>query len=97
MPKAIFDFSYEAREDLFRIWNYGADIWGEEAANQYYLKLHRHFEQLAEEPFLYPEVAHLGEGYRRSICENEVIYYRIVDKGIFIMAIIGRQDITRRL
>ena len=36
-----------------------------------------HFEQLAENPWLYQAVDDIREGYRRSVCGVDSIYYRI--------------------
>jgi toxin ParE1/3/4 len=41
---------------------------------------------------LYPAADEIREGYRRSVCGVDTIYYRVVDDAVEIMAIIGRQD-----
>ena len=51
------------------------------------------FEQLAEQPLLYQAVDDIREGYRRSVCGVDSIYYRINRNTVEIMAIIGPQDI----
>ena len=61
------------------------------AADEYYATFFDHFEQLAEQPHLHP-ADNIREGYRRSVCGSESVYYRIVDEVVEIMAIIGRQD-----
>jgi toxin ParE1/3/4 len=41
---------------------------------------------------LYP-ATDIREGYRRSVCGSESVYYRIVGETVEIMAIIGRQEV----
>ena len=83
----------EAKADLNRIWRRGLKRWGEAQADEYYNAFFDHFEQLAENPWLYQAVDDIREGYRRSVCGVDSIYYRIDGETIEIMAIIGRQDI----
>jgi toxin ParE1/3/4 len=82
----------EAKADLERIWFYGVQNWGLGAADKYYAAFFDHFEQLAAQPHLYP-AAEIREGYRRSVCGSESVYYRIVGEAVEIMAIIGRQEV----
>ncbi|MCP5443660.1 MAG: type II toxin-antitoxin system RelE/ParE family toxin [Chromatiaceae bacterium] len=51
------------------------------------------FEQIAQQPLLYQTVDDIREGYRRSVCGVDSIYYRIDGKAVEIMAIIGQQDL----
>ena len=76
-----------------RIWLYGLDNWGEDAADAYLAKLYDHFDDLADSPLAYP-ATELREGYRRSLCGVDRIYYRITDGTVEVMAILGRQDAT---
>jgi toxin ParE1/3/4 len=46
---------------------------------------------------LYPAVDDIREGYRRSVCGVDSIYYRIEGETVEIMAIIGRQDVEEWL
>jgi toxin ParE1/3/4 len=46
---------------------------------------------------LYPAVDDISEGYRRSVCGVDSIYYRIEGETVEIMAIIGRQDLEEWL
>ena len=83
----------EAKEDLWRIYEYGVREYGEEQADKYYLTFFDRFEQIAEQPYFYQSVDEIKEGYRRSVCGVDSIYYRIDDNGIVeIMSILGRQD-----
>ncbi len=66
--------------------------WGVAQADKYYYAFIMRFEQIAEQPYLYPAVDHIRKGYRHSICGVDTIYYRIVDNTVEIMSILGRQD-----
>jgi toxin ParE1/3/4 len=42
---------------------------------------------------LYQTVDDIREGYRRSVCGVDSIYYRIVGDTVEIMCILGQQDV----
>jgi toxin ParE1/3/4 len=86
------------RYDLQRIYDYGLDNWGEAAADTYYNALFDRFEEIASRPLFYPAVEHIRQGYRRSVCGVDSIYYRVDDDGIVeIMAVLGSQDTDEAL
>ncbi len=91
---ANYKISPEAEEDLFRIYRWGVRMHGEAAAEEYYNAFFDRFEQIAEQPDLYPTVDHIREGYRRSVCGVDSIFYRLEGNMVEIMRILGRQDIT---
>ena len=86
-----------AKEDLRRIYRRGLRAYGEAQADDYYHALFDRFEQIADQPLLYPAVDEIREGYRRSVCGVDSIYYRIAGDTVEIMAIIGRQDVEEWL
>lgn len=88
---ASYRLSPSAAVDLERLWFYGLERWGVEAADRYYDALIAHFEDLSEQPKLYP-LTDIRQGYRRSLCGSDSVFYRINDDVVEIMAIIGRQD-----
>lgn len=88
---ANYKISPEARDDLKRIWFYGLDNFGEKAADKYRDRFIAHFQVLAENPYLYP-ATDTRKGYRRSICGNDSVYYRVIGEDVEVIAIIGRQD-----
>lgn len=94
---ATYRLTENAKEDLHRIYRRGLREYGEAQADQYYNALFDRFEQIAEHPFLYPAVDDIREGYRRSVCGVDSIYYRIEGETVEIMAIIGRQDLEEWL
>ena len=81
-----------AKNDLVRIYEYGFHKYGETQADEYYYAFFERFEQLVKNPYSYPRVDYICEGYRRSVCGSDCIYYRIVNSTIEIMRILGQQD-----
>lgn len=88
-----YRLSVEAKEDLRRIYKYGAEKYGEKQAAIYVNALFDRFEHIAKNPFLYQLVDYIYPGYRRSVCGVDSIFYLIKDNVAEIIAIVGRQDI----
>ncbi len=88
-----YKLSSEAEDDLYRIWLRGVHEYGEPQADKYYYNFIKRFEQIAEQPYLYAAVDYIREGYRRSVCGADSIYYRVEGGTVEIMSILGRQDI----
>ena len=86
-----------AEADLAAIYEYGFRQWGERQADRYYDALLAHFELLCDNPFLFAAVDDIRPGYRRSVCGTHAIYYRVNDRVIDVMAVIGHQDASGRL
>ena len=87
-----YKLTEDAKEDLRFIYRYGVKEFGEAQADLYYDALFRHFEQIADNPYLYQAVDHIRKGYRRSVCGVNSIFYRVVDDTVEIVSILGRQD-----
>ncbi len=81
-----------AKRDLMAIAQYGDENYGFEKSDQYRDKLEQKFVSMAEQPYLYPAVDHIHDGYRRSVCGVHSIYYKIEGQGIAIIRILNRQD-----
>lgn len=90
-----FRLSEAAKEDLLGIALYGDEHFGIDQSNRYRDRLKHRFLVLAKQPALYPTVDHIRPGYRRSVCGVHSIYYRIEDRGIEIIRVLGRQDIVK--
>jgi len=90
---ANYRISEYAKADLTRIYRRGVREHGEAAADQYYNTFFDRFEQLAKQPHLYQAVDDIREGYRRSVCGVDSIYYRVDGDTVEIMAILGQQDV----
>ena len=76
-----------------RIYRHGVREYGDALADQYYNALFDRFEKLGEQPYLYQAVDEIREGYRRSVCGVDSIYYHVEDDTVEIMAILGQQDL----
>ena len=84
--------------DLEEIWTYTCNQWGSEQANRYTTKLISAIETLTHTPKLGPSCDHIRTGYRWSLAERHVVYYRITDYGIAVVRILHeRMDATRHL
>ncbi len=90
---AIYRISEDAKADLRRIYRRGIREYDEALADQYYDAFFDRFEELAERPYLYQAVDEIREGYRRSVCGVDSIYYRVEGDTVEIMAILGQQDV----
>ncbi len=88
-----YKLSEVAKADLRRIYRRGLREHGEAQADRYYNALFDRFEQLAQQPLLYQAVDDIREGYRRSVCGVDSIFYRVDGETVEIMAIIGHQNI----
>lgn len=92
-----YRISESAKADLKRIYRRGVLEFGEAQADRYYEAFLRRFDQLAEQPHLYPAVDHIRVGYRRSVCGVDSIFYRIIDDTVEVMSILGQQDADKWL
>lgn len=89
MPRYVL--SNGAKNDLLAIARYGDKTYGLARSDAHRDTLIKHFELLAETPLIFQAVDHIRPGYRRSVCQNQVIYYRIKPFGEEIMRVLGRQ------
>lgn len=87
-----YRLSEAAKDDLIRIHQYGSKQFGEKQADKYFEAFFEQFQKIAKDPFLYPSVDHIKQGYRRCICGVDSIYFRMFSGRIEIMRIIGRQE-----
>ena len=90
--KGDYKVSGQAEADLDAIWSYGLEKWGLVQADKYLAAFYDHFKQLAQQPLLYPVVGDARKGLRRSLCGVDSVYYRIDNKGVEIVRVLGRQD-----
>ncbi len=92
-----YKLSEQAEVDLIRIYQHGVRNYGSLQADRYYYAFVKRFEEIACQPYLYQSACHIHEGYRRSVCGVDSIFYRIVDDTVEIISIIGQQDIQNIL
>lgn len=89
---ADYRLSNIAKEDLIRIHHYGVRKFGISQADKYFNEFFDCFELIAENPFLFQSVDFIKPGYRRCVCGVDSIFFRLNDKIVEIMAIIGKQE-----
>ena len=70
-----YKLSENAKADLARIYRHGLREYGETQADNYYNAFFDRFEIIAEQPLLYQAIDDIREGYRRSVCGVDSIYY----------------------
>jgi len=92
---ANFKLTLDAKDDLYRIWLYGLEHYGLGRTDEYLDALERHFQSLLQNPYQYAAVDDIREGYRRSVCGEESIYYRIAGDTLEIIRILSRQHLTQ--
>jgi toxin ParE1/3/4 len=88
-----YRLSNVAKEDLIRIYNFGAKQFGIRQADKYFENFFVHFELIAENPFAFESVDFIKPGYRRCVCGVDSILHKVNEDLVEIMTIIGRQDL----
>ncbi|UUX48803.1 type II toxin-antitoxin system RelE/ParE family toxin [Nisaea acidiphila] len=89
---AGFSLSRRADEDVARLYRYGIETFGLTQADRYFDGLWDHFRRIAAAPELYQAVDHVRPGYRRSVYGAHAIYYRVVEGGVRVERVLGRED-----
>ncbi|MRX40324.1 type II toxin-antitoxin system RelE/ParE family toxin [Flavobacterium sp. LC2016-23] len=87
-----YRLSFEAEEDIIRIFEYGLGRFGLQQAIKYYDMMFECFDKIASNPFLFPVVSNYKNAERFCVCGVDTIYYNIKKEGVEIITIIGRQD-----
>jgi len=87
-----FSLSRRADRDVARLYRYGIGTFGLAQADRYFDGLWEHFRQIAATPELYPAVEHIRPGYRRSVYGVHAVYYRVLEGGVRIERVLGRED-----
>ncbi|MBA0883992.1 type II toxin-antitoxin system RelE/ParE family toxin [Flavobacterium undicola] len=82
----------EAKEDLWRIYEFGVYKFGEVQADKYFNLINDCFDKIASNPFMFPETIKNNQKYRFCVCGVDTIYYKINNDAIEIITIIGRQN-----
>ena len=87
-----FIISFEAEEDIIRIFEYGFNRFGINQAEVYYGKLYKCFDKIASNPFMFPEVVKYKIAVRYCVCGIDNIFYKISNNKVEIITIVGRQN-----
>ncbi len=85
----------EAEADLFNIWFWGVDSYGETQAEQFTNDIYEAFQSLAIMPYAATERPKLGEGIRsRPFRKKYTIFYKPIEGGISVVRVLrGSRDI----
>lgn len=94
---AKYKITNEAKNDLVRIHHYGVEKFGMGQADKYFETFFEYFDIIAERPFSFESVDYIKKGYRRCICGADTIYYTVNENIVEIIAIVGRQDLNKKL
>jgi toxin ParE1/3/4 len=85
-----YSLTREAKEDLWRIYEFGVYRFGEKQAEKYLIMLYDCFEKIASNPYMFPMNSKYKDIDRFCVCGVNTIYYNINDDQIEIITIIGR-------
>lgn len=81
-----------AEQDLIGIAQYGDENFGTEQSDRYRDQLKARFSIIAAHLLRYPAVDHIRKDYRRTVCGQHSIYYRIDSTEIVIVRVLREQD-----
>lgn len=90
-----YRLSDEALADLDRLYENGVITFGWRQADDYFDAMVARFQEIADQPELYPAVDHIRKGYRRSVFRSHSIYYRIATDEVAIVRILGQQNLEK--
>lgn len=82
----------EAKEDLWRIYEFGVYKFGVDQAKKYFNTLHDCFEKFASNPYMFPEVVKYNKVQRYCVCGVDTIFSKINNNQVEIITIVGRQN-----
>ena len=91
---AKYKLSNVAKEDLIRIYQFGAKQFGIKQADKYFESFFEHFELIAQNPLSFESVDFIKPGYRRCVCGVDSIFYKMNDDVVEIITIVGRQELS---
>ena len=93
-----YRLSLKADNDIDDIADYTLEIWGDTQTKVYVAELLQCFQFLADKPDLGRSAAEYGPLLYRYNYKANTVFYELIDKGIFIVRILGRrQDFERYL
>lgn len=70
-----------AEQDLRDIWTYGRTEWSVSQAEIYLNAIFDLFDELAAFPLSGQDVSWIRPGYRRRLCGQHAVFYRVIDDG----------------
>lgn len=87
-----YHLSFEAEEDIVRIFEFGLNRFGLQQANKYYDMIFECFNKIASDPFMFPVASQYKDIERFCVCGVDTIYFNVKENDIEIITIIGRQN-----
>lgn len=94
---AKYRLSNEAKNDLIQIHQYGFEKFGMTQADKYFESFFEYFDIIAQRPFSFESVDYIKKDYRRCVCGVDSIYFKVNEDIVEIMAIVGRQELNKKL
>ena len=92
-----YRLSNEAKNDLIRIHHYGVVKFGMTQADKSFESFFEYFDIIYQRPYSFESAEHIKKDYRRCACGVDSIYFKVNEDIIDIMAIVGRQDLNKKL
>ena len=90
--------SPRAQDDLSDIWDYTAERWGAEQADEYLRILQHAIEMVADDPRKGRSCDEVRAGYRKYSAGSHMLIYRKIEIGIDVVRVLhGRMDFERHL
>ena len=90
--------SPRAQDDLSSIWDYTAERWGMQQADDYLRILRRAMETVADDPRKGHSCDEVREGYRKYRAGSHMLIYRKIKAGVDIVRVLhSRMDFERHL
>lgn len=87
-----YQLTNDAAADLEKIYTYSIENFGAEQARGYLLSLDDLFDLLADNPRLGRDCSNIKAGYRKHEHRTHTIYYKIMNRGVLIMRVLGNQQ-----
>lgn len=70
-----YELSENAKEDFFRIYEYGIANFGLKQADKYFNMMHDCFTKISQNPYMFPEAIRYKIGYRYCVCGVDTIFF----------------------
>ncbi len=90
-----YGLSERATNDLYRVFLYGYEQFGEAQAEAYAERLHHIFQLLAENPRMGRAAAILGKDVRRHEHGAHIVLYRPSPDGVSILRVVHNRSVVR--
>lgn len=94
---AKYSLTNEVKNDLIRIHQFGVEKFGMTQADKYFYTFFEYFDTIADRPFSFGSVDYIKTGYSRCFCGGDSIYFKINKNIVEIIAIVGKQDLNKKL